>query len=84
MFMTIRDNAGTDVIMNYYEIEVIYEHVTERQREVVNDVIANIKAGIYKERDPARCKVRMKSGKEFVIPQPAAEVLRRVNIEMSA
>ena len=80
MFMTIRDNAGTDVIMNFYEIEVIYEHITHKQaiRREDNSLQE------FEERDPARCKVRMKSGKEFVIPQPAAEVLRRVNIEMSA
>ena len=82
MFMTIRDNAGTDVIMNFYEIEVIYEHLTPNQR-TIEDRMKEIQSGTPR-RDPERCKVRMKSGKEFVIPQPAAEVLRRVNIEMSA
>lgn len=82
MFMTLRDCAGTDVILNYYEIEVIYEHITEKQR-TIEDRMRAIQSGTP-ERDPDRCKVRMKSGKEFVFPKPAAEILRRVNIEMSA
>lgn len=84
MFMTLRDCAGTDVILNFYEIEVIYEHLTDKQREIKEEFGGRFSGPLSPERDPERCKVRMKSGKEFVFPKPAAEILRRVNIEMSA
>lgn len=66
MFMHLKDGSGYDVYPNIYEIEAIFEYVTQGT----------------KERDPARSKIRMKSGKEFTIPQSAERVLAAVNTVM--
>lgn len=66
MFMHLKDDSGRNVYPNIYEIEVLYEHTTGNEPGF----------------DHPRAKLRMKSGKEFTIPQSVERVLAAITTTM--